>query len=78
MLKEIQEWIDCELKARETKPFIYQGNFIRISDGWLDGLRFALNNQSNVKEKFESLNVDLANDYYGYGYYNALKTVLEK
>ena len=77
---EIQEWIDGELQGRETKPHIYQGNYLEISDGWIDALRFGLTHsieevEKIYKEKNES--VDTEKDFYGAGYLKALKMILE-
>lgn len=76
---EIQEWIDGENKGRLKSPNVYQGKYLEISDGWLDGLHFGMDNPvENINKeyhKYEDKNLD--SDYYGYGYFKALKLILE-
>ena len=80
MLKsEIQEWIDGELEGRATKPF-YTDNYLSISDGWLDALRFGLNHSiEEVEQRYkeQQIKIDIENDFYGAGYLKALKMILE-
>ena len=82
MLKnEIQKWIDGELIGRETKPFVYQGRYLEISDGWLDALRFGLNHSiEEVEQRYkeQQIKIDIENDFYGAGYLKALKMILEE
>lgn len=78
---EIQEWIDGELRGRETKPFVYQGRYLEISDGWLDALKFGLNHSiEEVEQRYkkQQIKIDIENDFYGAGYLKALKMILEE
>lgn len=75
---EIQEWIDGEEHARNTKR-AYQGAFRVYSLAWSDGLKFALHHNEDeiLKELKEASKGDLDNSLYDAGYYKALKLVID-
>ena len=79
-VEEIQEWIDGENKGRETKPFIYQGNYLIFSDGWLAGLNYGkTHTEKEVELEYWKYNDKKLNrDFYNNRYFKALKLVLER
>jgi len=78
--EEIQEWIDGENKGRTKSPNVYQGKYLIISDGWLDGLHFAqTHKEEDVKKEYLCyVTKNLDEDFYGHGYFKALEMVLGK
>lgn len=79
-IEEIQEWIDGEINARQTKTSIYKGKYLIISDGWLSGLNFCkTHNEEDIKKEYLCyVAKNLDEDFYGHGYFKALEMVLGK
>ena len=78
--EEIQEWIDGEINARQTKTSIYKGKYLIISDGWLSGLNFCkTHKEEDIKKEYLCyVTKNLDEDFYGHGYFKALEMVLGK
>ena len=77
--EEIQEWIDGEEHGRQTKPNVYQGNYLTYSYAWSKGLEYCMeHSEEEINEELERASrKDLDNNFSAAGYYKAIRMVVK-